>query len=245
MQPEYLPQALELLDDWVHDLASMLPAPIQVPVRGYDFRWKYPRDTPEVLLVLKSVRLTTSLAGAWYLAHQGLTTESGSLCRQVGDFASEIWFVTESILKGETNAAHRKFVEDFFQPTASSVEEHLARERDRYVSRADISKAEQRLASEAGLDGERVRDVSSYLTYGLNKYTHGAYESAMEIYHGGYGRFMVLGAHDRPRAAAIQFVASKGTEACFAIAGAATAMKRPDLSVQIKEFLDHADPNVS
>jgi hypothetical protein len=242
MKREHFPQALEHLDEWIHELASMLPEPVQVPVPCHSFRWKYPQDTAEVLLVLKSVRLTTSLAGAWHLAHQGLTTEAGSLCRQVDDFAAEMCFIAEALVKGKTNAAQQRFINDFFQPAATSVEEYLTRERTRYVSRADVSKAGERLASEAGLDGETVRDISSYLTYGLNRYTHGAYESAMEIYHGGNKRFMVAGADGRQRETAIEFVASKGTEACVAIALAATAMKRPDLFARIKGFVNQADP---
>jgi hypothetical protein len=244
MKIEAVPACLKRMDEWVHELATLLPDPIKAPVPGYDFRWKYPVETPEIVLVIKCVRVTTSLAGAWHVANLGLTTESGSLCRQIDDFASEVWFVVEGMLKGEKTSAHETFIKEFFDPAATNVEAYLARERRRYVSRADIGKAGERPSREAGQDAEQFKNLSSYITYGLNKYTHGSYESAMELYHGGFRRFMLLGAEGRPREAAIRFVGSKATEACYAIGGAALAMGKKDIFDAIRSFVLEVDPSV-
>lgn len=244
MKPEAVPECLEQMDKWVHELVALLPAPIRVPVAGHDFRWKFSSDTPEVVLTLKCVRLTTSLAGAWQLANAGLTTESGSLCRQIDDFASEIWFVAEGLLKGKLTATQQSFIAEFFEPAATSVDEYLARERKRYVARAEIGKAGERLSQEAGQDAAQFKNLSSFLTYGLNKYTHGSYESAMELYHGGIQRFKLLGADGRPKDAAVRFVASKATEACYAVACAAVAMGRHDIFGTIGAFVASVDTSV-
>lgn len=242
MKVEAVPQALILLDSWVNQLAGRLPPPVKVPVPGFDFRWQYPEETPRVLLVCKCVRLSTSLGGAWELAKLGSSTESGSLLRQVGDFAGEIWFLVEGITRGKFTKSQTQFISQFFDPIATTVEEYLEKEKSYYVRRGEMTKADRRLTELSGLDAESVSTVSSYLGYGFNKYVHGAYETAMELYHGGTGRFMILRGEGRTRGAAMQIVASKATEACLAVRAAALVLGAPQIQDEVKAFLDDADP---
>lgn len=137
MNVEAVSQALVPLDRWVNQLAGRLPPPVKVPVPGFYFRWQYPEETPRVLLVCKCERLSTSLVSAWELAKLGSSTESGSLLRQVGDFAGEIWFLVEGITRGNFTKSQAQFISQFFDPIATTVEEYLEKEKAHYVRRAD------------------------------------------------------------------------------------------------------------
>lgn len=245
MKVDAVVECLARLDSWVNQLAALLPKPVKVPISGFDFIWQFPEKTPRVVLICKSVRVSTSLACAWELGRLGYTTESGSLLRQVGDFAAEIWFIVEGMTRGEFTKAQKQFIAEFFDPMGTTVAEYLEKEKVYYVSRGEMVKAERRLTEASGFDPDVVGGLSSYLSYGFNKYVHGAYGTAMELYDGGSHRFEVLGIGGRTQSAATQIVASKATEACVAVGAAALVLGAPSIQTEIKKFLDEVDPDLS
>lgn len=245
MLPASVPEALDKLDGWVNSLAASLDPPIRSALPEGDFQWRFPDESIEVLLVCKAVRLSTALGAAWELAQKAYPTEAGSLMRAVGDFASEINFMAETVVEGRITRSQQEFLDQFFRPLHRTLDDFLVREREYYVSRKSIGKVERGMLEKAGGDAEVFEHLSLYLAYGLNKYVHGAYETAMEIYHGGYHRFMIRGAPGRPQEASIRMVASKATEALHAVMMVAIALQAPEVFSEIQTFLDNADPSLA
>jgi len=245
MRPDFVQVSLDLLCGWVNELAGDLPEPVKVPLPGGDFQWRHEDEDARVLLVCKSVRIATAISGAWTLANAGVPLEAGTLTRLVGDFSAEIRFVAESIVEGRETRAQREFREHFFEPLPRSMSDFLERERRRYVSRGEIAKADRRLSEKAGVDADLQADTSAFIAFGLDKYVHGAYETAMELYHGGHRRFMLEPGSSPPPDAIRRFVGSKTTEALQAVAMAAMALGRPDIAEAIGRHLDEVDTNVS
>lgn len=183
---------IDELDGWVQRLAApILPAQL-LRVDG-DVRWGFCEQTPIILMITKAVRITSGIRAALLLADEGFVTESACLLRIVSDLATEISAVAEGVLRGQMSAAQEEFVAQFFAPIPRTPEERLAQGKKRYVSREKLLKAEVRLASDAGLNGEYFRDLKRTLNSNYDAYVHGAYETAMELYHGGRHEFMLQG----------------------------------------------------
>jgi hypothetical protein len=178
--------------------------------RDADGDWKFVNETPEALQLGKAVRAVTSLRAALILADNGYTTEAGSQLRIASDIAHEIIAIGEGLLEGRLTTNQRRFVEQYFAPMARSPEELEQRGKEFYVSREELFAAHQRLADKTTKQGELLRSLSRFLNYGYDKYVHGSYGSAMELFRGDEGRFMLRG-HDseRHRCATLTAIASK------------------------------------
>jgi len=245
MQQDLVPEALERLDTWVNRMAAAVGTPVRSPLPDGDFIWLFPESDVKVAIVAKSVRLVSALAGAWTLAGSGQTTEAGSLLRLVDDFSAELWFLSEVAISGSPNRAQRKFLEQFFASPARSLDEYIAREREHWVARSDVLKAHRRLGAGSGVDPDRVVELSEFISYGLNGYIHGGYDSAMELYDGSSRRFEVRGhAEGRAKDASRRFIGTKATTACLAVSLAAAALGEHDLGAEVSTFLAEADPDV-
>ncbi len=141
------------LPGWVDKLAGELPEPIKVyEPRG--FKWRHPEETARVVLVAKAVRMASGIAAALQLADRRFTVECGALLRTVSDFATEVIFLGEGMLKGEMTTAQSKFVHDFFKPMSTTPDDLARRERDGYVGRKDMHKAHRRLVDERANPGK-------------------------------------------------------------------------------------------
>lgn len=250
MRPEYVPKALEQMDNWLKTFTDQLPDPERVPIENGDFRWRFPDETNgdvEVLLVCKSVRMVSALSAAWQLAKMGYGTEAGALLRLVQDFSSEIYFMAEAVIEGRETTSQKKFRKQFFKPMPQNVEEFLARERDYYISRRDVATARRKLARQSGLSQDLLEEMdasSRFLSFGLNAYVHGDYETAMELYHGGDKQFRVNGLGEEARASHVRFVALKSTEALQALEMVALLFGLNTTIREIQTFLVNADPSI-
>lgn len=244
MKTEFVPQAIERLDDWVNRLAKMLPPPIRHELDGGDFVWRFPEEGVAVLLIAKAVRISAALGASWELAKLGYSTEAATLLRLIDDFAQEIQFMAEAHIEGRETKAQKDFRTQFFDPPARSLDEFLKRERQYFVSRGEISKACRKLAEKTGQDGGLLDRTSSFISHGLNRYTHGAYDTAMELYHGGRKRFMLQGVEGRPMAGNITFVGTKATEALQAVELVGILFGSKEIPVEIRKFLMEADPDL-
>ncbi len=195
--------SLQVLSDAVSELANGLPTPLQEPDSQGRFRWVYPENSVHVLLVCKAVRLTTSLKAAELLAESKFTTEAAALLRMATDFTNEIFAMAQGAAENEFTAAQERFGKQFFEPQADSVEELIERERERYVSRRELFAAHRKLAEKVGQDGGTLRQLSDFIDYKYDKYVHGSYRSAMELYDGGDNAFMLDGTRSKQQQTAI------------------------------------------
>ena len=187
-------QALDLMPTWVDDFARRLPPPEQVPVDGRGFRWRHAENTAEVLQVAKAARMVAALRAALVLADSGYTTECGSLLRTACDFSNEIIFLGELNLPDSSpTSAHKKFIEQGFQPTPKSFEEWMEWKREHYVSRGEVLKASLRIANKTLHSGEVLRDLLTQISHTYDQYVHGSYETAMELYTERTNGFMTTG----------------------------------------------------
>jgi len=244
MKVECVPEALTQMDEWLSELAALLPCPVRNPLPEGDFNWRFPEESTSVLLVAKAVRICSALGAAWELAKKGFATEAASLLRLVNDFSSEITFMAESIFEGRETAAQTRFREQFFRPLPRTVDDFLEREKEYYVSRREIAKAQKRLVVAAGFDGELLDTAASFITFALDKYVHGSYSTSMELYHGGAKRFMVGGMDSgRVRKAAMGFLATKATEAVQALEMVSLALGAHSTGQAIRKFMKRCDPD--
>ena len=180
------------LDGWLHRLAAPILPARQVQ-RGERFRWEFREKSAYVLTIAKAVRMVSGIRAAMLLVDNGFVTESACLLRIVSDLALEIVAVAEGELRGEPTEAQRAFVAAFFARKYASGEVSLQQEKKRYVSREELMKTHVRLAKTAGVDGEQLRNMMRTLVGVYDGYVHGAYSTAMELYHGGRHEFMLRG----------------------------------------------------
>jgi hypothetical protein len=214
--------AIEKLPAWVNELASTLPAPVRVPIgfpaRAFSFRWEHQEKTLEVAQVAKAVRLATALRAALALADLRLTTEACSLLRMVGDFSKEITFLGEAMVEDRLTAEQKLFLEQHFAYHPMTPEELAEKERVRYVGRAATTRALGRLLEKAGGPTEEHAKAAAYLSAGFDRFVHGKYSTAMELFSGETMSFMLAGS-DSPgqvRGAKVA-VAGKTVEAIQAL----------------------------
>ena len=184
---------LSRLDDWLQRLATTLPKPEKAPLPDGGFRWEYPEQTAEVVMLAKAVRMVSALNAAALLAQRAFTTEVGSLLRIVKDLATEILAVGEGVAKGKLTRSQQAFVDQFFNPLPRSLEEFKKQERESYVGRKDLYKAHKRLTENTPVNGEELVEYARFLDRGYDSYVHGGYATAMELYDGSTQSFMVSG----------------------------------------------------
>lgn len=196
-------QVLAQLDEWLSELAAPLLPLKKVPAgppEANGFRWAFREETERALVIGKSVRMISAIKAAFILLDQGYVTECGTLLRTVSDFANEIASITEGVRSGNPTTAQKKFVEQYFRPIAEDPDEYDAQKNDEFVTRDKLLSAHYRLAEEQykanvkdSPNPDRVRKVFRYLAHMYDKYVHGAYITAMELYNGDTWRFMVSG----------------------------------------------------
>src|SRR5688500_15623626 len=91
-----------------------------------------------------------------------------------------------------------RFVRQYFQPISENPDEHDKQERERYVSREELLKAHYRLDEKITGDASQLRKLMRFVNYTYDKYIHGAYLTAMELFHGQKQCFMLRG-HESER----------------------------------------------
>jgi len=224
---------MDRLDDWVHRLAAPLLPLERIPTKR-SFRWQFREETPRVLLVCKAVRMASAVRAAMLLADAGFVTECACLLRIVGDLGVEIAAVAEGELRGERTKAQQEFVDQFFsRPSMDSVSPLSPPKRD-FVGREDLMKAHVRLAEAAGQDKEEIRNLIRTLSFGYDGYVHGAYPTAVELYHGGRHEFMLRGHEgEKQRQISRAAVSMKLVEVINAFRLAAIAEQNRELSSEL------------
>ena len=238
-------RVLAELDEWLSELAAPLIPLKRVPAgppEAKGFRWAFREETERALVISKSVRMISAIRAAFILVDLGYVTECGTLLRTVSDFANEILSITEGVRSGNPTAAQKKFVEQYFTPIPEDPDAYDAQKRERFVTRDELLSAHYRLAAEEmaakrkdAVSPEKARKILRYLAYMYDKYVHGSYVTAMELYHGGTWRFMTSGLQS------VEYVhlcktqaASKLHEAVCALAWVAVGMGMVPLAARIE-----------
>ena len=186
---------IDELDGWVHRLAAPLLPPQRIKRRGRaGFRWRFRDETAYVLMVGKAVRMVSGIRAAMLLIDNGFVAEAASLVRIVSDLALEIVAVAEGELRDSRTKAQQDFVAEFFARKSIGEDDNsLQQAKKRYVNREELMKTHVRLAKDAGLDGEGLRDLMRTIAGVYDGYVHGSYSSSMELYHGERHEFMLRG----------------------------------------------------
>jgi hypothetical protein len=225
---------IDHLDGWVQRLAAPILPPKQAAEPNGKFHWEFRDHSPYALLVAKAVRMVSGIRAALLLADSGSVTESASILRMVSDFATEIIAVGEGIMRGDLTTAQRRFVDQFFKPLSLSLEESRTQEKEFYISREELMKSAVRLAKDASLDGELLRDTMRALNRGYDSYVHGAYLTAMELYDGVTGKFLTRGVGSPRRMCVAKVgVAGKLYEVVVALEFMVLIQRDEELHIQI------------
>jgi hypothetical protein len=187
---------VERLDGWLMELAAPLLPLKERPIdlghtsgSVYEFR----EESERALVVGKAVRMASGIRVAMLLADQGYIAECGSILRMTGDFADEIICICEGAKTGYRTTAHKSFVEQYFTELPRTPDEHDSRPRVNFVTREKLLTAYQRWATQHNLDTEGVRKVIRFLPSMYDKFVHGGYITAMELYDPRTWTFMLRG----------------------------------------------------
>jgi hypothetical protein len=209
---------------------------------GATFRWRFRDETGASLQVGKAVRATSALRSALLLADSGYTTEAASLLRIASDFGQEIVAIGEGLLEGRLTTDQQRFVDEYFAPMARTPEELEARGKEYYVCRERLFAAHQRVAEKAQAPVDLLRRVTRFLNYGFDKYVHGSYDSAMELFDGQTGAFMLRGHRsERHRCAMLVSISGKVYQVLLALGFMALSRKDEPLFREIRESLAQLD----
>lgn len=194
------------------------------------FRWRHAETNERTLVVTKLVRAASGLRAAMLLIDQGHTVEAVALLRTVADFATETQLISEGILEGRFTEDQTRFIAQHHDEQPSTPEELAASEKEHYVGRKAIAKAFKRLAEKSGGGGDDLLRLAAFLNRGYDNYVHGKYESAMELFSGGTGKFLMAGtASEHNICLARVTLAGKVGEALNALRLAAMVWPRNDV----------------
>lgn len=189
-------RSLELMKKALDTFTRVEMTPILLDRGVYEF----PYCSSRVAETAKAARIVSTLDAALVLLSARKSTEATALIRLVSDYCAEIDFLYEGAAPSSERAAHRRFLEDFFQGTPRNIAEWRARQSAGsagYVSRKEINKALERLAQQVpSLDSAAVRDLTEThraLEAAKNGYVHGGYYEAMEAFNPTAREFEVFG----------------------------------------------------
>jgi hypothetical protein len=148
----------------------------------------------------------------------------------VADWANEIMSLSEGWKSGKLTANQERFVKQYFEPLAKDPEEFNNQQRERFVTRDEMLGGYTRWVTEGKGNPDRLRKLARYLSEGYDKYVHGGYITAMELYDGISNTFMLRG---REKEIAKRATASKLHHALTALLSMAEAWRLPALIDEI------------
>jgi hypothetical protein len=224
------------LDVWVGVLAAPFLPPLSTLEPGGTTRLEFRHHSPHAVMIAKLVRAVSAIRAAHALADLGYVTESAALMRMVSAFCGEVMAVGELLSHPKVSRSVGEFVDQFFTPKPTSLEEHDANETRRCVSREELMKAQVRLANHVGMDGERLRRERRQLEAGLDAYVNGSQESAMDLYDPRGTKFLMAG-HPSPdvRSRCLTAVAGRLRDVIAAIEVTAAVVGNGDILGQAEQ----------
>jgi hypothetical protein len=176
---------LDLLKTFTERLrAESIGDPEWVESKGV---FEYPKQSIEVVTVLKLIRAAQGIHALDLLCRAGLFVDMGAIYRCVGDCTSEVYFLLENYPKKSSNV--QKFLKEFFSKT---IDGYLSSE-ELPVPTKKIHNAVVRSITGSKQD-ERIKKslINVYQTF--CGYIHAGYGHIMEMFGGRYpGSFNISG----------------------------------------------------
>lgn len=190
--------AVQFLEDSANAFCVKIGRPKFIVEEGKE-RFKYSQPTPEILQVLKAVRVVSGLNAMLSLLEKGFVQEIGVLSRTIDDFLKEIYLIQEGIEAGTFNKSAKRFIDQFFMDDMQTFEEYLAKGKPNWVHRREIASSQVRFLGKFG-NLEKIHRNFEFLDYLSNGYVHGGYPQIMELYIGGTNEgFRMKGVHSSNR----------------------------------------------
>jgi len=141
--------------------------------------FEYPKQTVEVVTVLKLIRAAQGIHALEILCSNGLFIDMGVIFRSVGDCVAEIHFLLENY--PEQSNKVRQFMKEFYSKT---IDGHLSSEEHPVLS-SKIHNAMVRSLT-GGKQDEKVKRMLSNVYRTFSGYVHAGYSHIMQMFGGTY-----------------------------------------------------------
>lgn len=139
--------------------------------------FEYPRQTVEVVVILKIIQAAQGVHALNVLCREGLFVDMGAIYRCVGDCSAEVYFLLDEYPKQSSNV--QKFLREFFSKT---IDGHLTANEEP-VQTKKIHNAMVRSLTGSKQD-ERVKQTLTNIYRTFSGYTHVGYSHIMQMYGG-------------------------------------------------------------
>jgi hypothetical protein len=159
------------------------------------FHWDFEEHSARTVILGKVVRIISGLRGAMILADLGYVTECSTILRIIDDFIFEIEFLVDGCGSHEPPKGYEQFIKQYFDPMPTNSDEYAAQGKNRWVARDQILEGFVRSTQRLTKDSDKVRKAARFVSYAYDKYVHGGYLTAMELYREKTNQFMLAG-HD-------------------------------------------------
>jgi hypothetical protein len=189
---------LILVEEWFVPLVQPFLPPKKTRMKGGgfgNFYWDFEEHSGKTAIIGKAIRIISGLRAAMVLADQRYVTECYTILRMSGDLIVEIGFLLDGLASKVRSESYEKFVEQYFAVMPTSSDEYAQQSKVKWVSREKVLVGYLRSIQGIGSDPEQVRKSVRFISYTHDKYVHGGYRTAMELYNGATNQFMLQG-HD-------------------------------------------------
>jgi hypothetical protein len=189
---------LIVVEGWFVPLARPFLPPKKTRTKGGgfgNFYWDFEEHSAKTAMIGKAVRIISGLRAAMILADQGYVTECNTILRMTDDLVVEIGFLIDGLESKVPSKSYEEFVKQYFAFMPTSSDEYAQQAKVRWVSRDKVLAGYLRSIQGIARNPEQVRKSMQFIYYTHDKYVHGGYLTAMELYSGETNQFMLRG-HD-------------------------------------------------
>ena len=191
-------RTLIMVEDWFVPLVQPFLPPNKTRMKGGgigNFYWDFEEHSAKTAMIGKAVRIISGLRAAMILADEGYVTECSTILRMTDDLVVEIGFLIDGSASKEPSKSYEEFIKQYFAIMPTSSDEYAQQSKGRWVSRDKVRAGYLRSLQGITRDSDQVRKSMEFISYTHDKYVHGGYLTAMELYSGETNRFMLRG-HD-------------------------------------------------
>jgi hypothetical protein len=195
---QYLEEVLRRLEAMYSEMGTATGAIVYIDDGIYP-RFRHERLTDSLVCYLKGVKAISTLKGCLILLQHGHTQEIGALCRMVGDFCDEIFFLLVPQGDGDFSDDQRRFVENFFQEEFDKPDSPLASTQKRKTVPVKKIHATFGKLAKNELNPSDAQELLRTIHQAFSGYVHGGYPQIMEMYGGNPAHFHMSGMLGTPR----------------------------------------------
>jgi hypothetical protein len=158
-----------------------------------DFYWDFEEHSGKIVVLSKALRIIGGLRASMILADRGYVNECGALLRTVDDFTHEIRFLLEGCRATKPSKDYEEFVRQYFLPAARTADEYAKAPGESWVPRKAIFEAFVRSFGSVEKNSDKIRKSGKFIYHTYDKYVHGSYLTAVDLYSGDTKQFMLHG----------------------------------------------------